>query len=95
MSRDGGVFSFGKIAYAGSLPGRHVHVTDVIGVASTPSGNGYWIARSGGQVYAFGDAKPLGNGTASSCDRFTAIVANPAGAGLPAREGLRPVRRLR
>jgi hypothetical protein len=81
VSRDGGVFSFGKIAYAGSLPGRHVHVTDVIGVASTPSGNGYWIARSGGQVSAFGDAEKLGNGTASSCDRFTAIVANPTAQG--------------
>ena len=25
--------------------------------------------------------KPLGNGTASSCDRFTAIIANPAAQG--------------
>jgi len=77
VSRDGGVFSFGNVAYAGSLPGLHMHVADVIGVASTPSGKGYWIARSGGQVYPFGDAETLGNGTASSCDRFTAIIANP------------------
>jgi hypothetical protein len=81
VARDGGVFSFGKIAFAGSLPGRHIHVTDVVGMASTPSGNGYWIARSNGQVYAFGDAAPLGNGTASSCDRFTAIVGNPVAPG--------------
>jgi hypothetical protein len=77
VSRDGGVFTFGHSSYAGSLPGLHVHVADVIGVASTPSGNGYWIARSGGHVYPFGDAETLGNGTASSCDRFTAIIANP------------------
>ena len=77
VARDGGIFSFGKIAFAGSLPGRHVHVSDVIGMAATPSGNGYWIARSNGQVAAFGDAPPLGNGTASACDRFTAIIGNP------------------
>jgi len=77
VARDGGVFTFGKIPYAGSLPGLGVHVADVVGVAPTPSGDGYWIARSGGQVYAFGDAETLGNGTASSCDRFTAIIANP------------------
>jgi hypothetical protein len=81
VSRDGGIFSFGKIAYAGSLPGRHIRVGDVIGMASTPSGNGYWIARSNGRVYAFGDAQPLGNGTASSCDRFTAIIGNPVAPG--------------
>ena len=81
VARDGGIFSFGKIAYAGSLPGRHVHVTDVIGMATTPSGNGYWIARSNGRVAAFGDAPPLGNGTASSCDRFTAIIGNPVAQG--------------
>jgi hypothetical protein len=77
VSRDGGVFTFGKISYAGSLPGLHVHVADVIGVAPTPSGHGYWIARRGGHVYPFGDAATLGNGTASSCDPFTAIIANP------------------
>ena len=81
VGRDGGIFSYGKIAFAGSLPGRHVHVADVIGMASTPSGNGYWIARSNGQVYAFGDAPTLGNGTASACDRFTAIIGNPVAPG--------------
>ena len=81
VARDGGIFSFGKIAFAGSLPGRHIHVSDVIGMASTPSGNGYWIARSNGQVAAFGDAPPLGNGTASACDRFTAIIGNPNAVG--------------
>jgi hypothetical protein len=81
VARDGGIFSFGKVAFAGSLPGRNVHVADVIGMAATPSGNGYWIARSNGQVYAFGDAEKLGNGVASACDRFTAIVGNPVAQG--------------
>ena len=28
----------------------------VVGIASTPSGNGYWLVASDGGVFAFGDA---------------------------------------
>ena len=31
--------------FHGSLPGRHVFVNDVVGIATTPSDNGYWTAR--------------------------------------------------
>jgi hypothetical protein len=29
-------------------------------IASTPSGNGYWICRADGSVWSFGDAQYLG-----------------------------------
>jgi len=57
-------------------------------MAPTPSNNGYWILRSGGQVYPFGDAMdfgdfvlpeyPLFSGTP---DPAAAIFANPISQG--------------
>src|ERR1019366_3874854 len=32
-----------------------------VGMAPTPSGNGYWLAASGGKVEAFGDAVKFGD----------------------------------
>jgi hypothetical protein len=77
VGRDGGIFSFGTVSFAGSLPGRHVRVSKVVGMASTPSGDGYWIARSSGQVYAFGDAQRFGGVRPPACDPITAIISNP------------------
>ena len=54
--RDGGIFTFGDAPFYGSLPCRGVKVSDVVGMARTPNGTGYWIARSNGQVFAFGQA---------------------------------------
>lgn len=33
----------------------------ICGIAATPSGNGYWLVSMDGGVYAFGDARFLGN----------------------------------
>jgi hypothetical protein len=81
VARDGGIFDYGDAAFFGSLPSVGVHVSDVVGMARTPSGRGYWIARSTGQVYAFGDAAFFGNAPLSSCDAVTAIIANPQAQG--------------
>ncbi|HVA44735.1 MAG TPA: hypothetical protein VNF50_14730, partial [Acidimicrobiales bacterium] len=35
VGADGGVFSFGDAGYLGSLPGSGVHVSDIVGMAST------------------------------------------------------------
>jgi hypothetical protein len=51
------MFTFGDSRYYGSTGGIKLG-TGVIGVASTPSGKGYWIASAGGAVYSFGDAGP-------------------------------------
>jgi hypothetical protein len=72
VARDGGVFDFGDAKFYGSLGGRGI--TNVVGMARIPSGNGYWIVRKsvehicqhGGcgdlaepAVNHFGDAKDL------------------------------------
>jgi hypothetical protein len=43
VARDGGIFDFGDAKFYGSLAGRGF--TNIVGMARTPSGNGYWIAR--------------------------------------------------
>ena len=34
---------------------------DVVGIASTPDGQGYWVVEAGGAVFSFGDAHPQGS----------------------------------
>ena len=80
VARDGGIFSFGNAPFYGSLPGIGLHVTDVVGMAPTPTKKGYWIAERNGQVHAFGDAKSFGNYAPKpefSCDHPVAIFSNP------------------
>src|SRR5687767_9902280 len=61
VARDGGVFSFGsaKSKFFGSA--ANANPATVIGIGVTPTGNGYWIADQRGVVYAFGDARALGD----------------------------------
>jgi hypothetical protein len=63
IASDGGAFKFGHgVDFYGSLPGRGVRVSDVVGLALTPDDGGYWMAGSNGDVYAgFGDAKAFGS----------------------------------
>jgi len=58
---DGGVFSFGAAPFLGSLPGIGIHVSNIVGIATTPDGKGYWLVGSDGGVYAFGDATYMGS----------------------------------
>ena len=51
---DGGVFAFGRAAYAGSAADAGLQRA-VVGVASTNSANGYWLVARDGGVFAFGD----------------------------------------
>jgi hypothetical protein len=77
VARDGGIFSFGDVPFYGSLPSRGVRATNAVGMAPSPSGKGYWIARADGSVYAFGDAQDFGYYTPSPCDPVAGIFANP------------------
>jgi hypothetical protein len=61
LGKDGGVFAFGDAGYAGSLPGEHVHVSDIVGIAPTPDGAGYLLVDSGGGVFPFGSASSPGS----------------------------------
>ena len=73
VGTDGGVFTFGDAGFYGSLPGINVtpqgarvadsvvfHVyaaSQDVFLAPTPSGHGYWMADSTGDVFSFGDAQ--------------------------------------
>ena len=57
-----------------------VSVDNIIGIAATPSGNGYWLISATGTVYAFGSAQKFGTvrGTSSP---VSAIAGTPTGGG--------------
>jgi hypothetical protein len=57
---DGGVFSYGTAPFVGSMGGRHLNAP-VVGVATTPDGDGYWLVSSDGGVFTFGDARFYGS----------------------------------
>jgi hypothetical protein len=59
VGRDGGIFSFGDAAFAGSLPGRGV-TDSIVAVQPTADGGGYEMVSAGGNVYNFGDAPWFG-----------------------------------
>jgi len=57
---DGGVFTYGTAAFAGSMGGQHLNAP-IVGVADTPDGGGYWLVASDGGVFSFGDARFYGS----------------------------------
>ncbi|MEM9034330.1 MAG: hypothetical protein AAGD18_07035 [Actinomycetota bacterium] len=79
VASDGGVFSFApqgvEPAFFGSLGGTGVQ--DVVGLAATPSNQGYWILRSNGVIAGFGDAEDLGEERARNGNTAVGIVSNP------------------
>jgi hypothetical protein len=52
---DGGIFTFGNLAFYGSTGGIVLN-KPIVGMASTPDGQGYWLVASDGGIFAFGDA---------------------------------------
>lgn len=61
QTRDGGVFTYDGAPFKGSLPGVGGQ-GPAIGLAWTPSGEGYWILAADGGVFTFGDAVYQGGG---------------------------------
>jgi hypothetical protein len=51
---------FGGAGSHGSLAGVQLSAP-VVGMASTPDGNGYWLVAGDGGVFSFGDAAPYGS----------------------------------
>ena len=73
----GDVIAFGGAPDLGPPP-----VNDVVDMAATPSGNGYWTVNRSGRVDAFGDAPFLGDVRAVPLNQpIVAIAAHPSGQG--------------
>ncbi|MFI5240394.1 MAG: hypothetical protein ACHQUB_01645, partial [Candidatus Saccharimonadia bacterium] len=54
-TNQGDVGSFGSAAALGGLRGIALHAP-IVGMAATPSGNGYWLLAADGGIFTFGDA---------------------------------------
>ena len=57
---DGGVFTFGSARFFGSMGGRRLS-RPVVGIATPPAHEGYWLVASDGGVFSFGDAHFYGS----------------------------------
>lgn len=60
LGSDGGVFSYGKAPFRGSVPGLGIRATAVL-MAVTPDQAGYWVLGNDGGVFTFGDARFFGS----------------------------------
>ena len=81
VASDGGVFTFGGAGFYGSTGGVHL-VKPIVGMATTPSGHGYWLVASDGGVFAFGDARFHGStGGINLTKPIVGMAATPSGNG--------------
>jgi len=55
-STNGGIFSYGKAPFYGSMGGTHLN-KPIVGIASTATGQGYWEVASDGGLFSFGKAQ--------------------------------------
>ena len=53
---DGGVFALNNAPFYGSMAGHPLN-KPVVGIATTPTGDGYWLVAADGGVFAFGAAQ--------------------------------------
>jgi hypothetical protein len=81
IAEDGGVFTFGEAVFAGSAADLDLR-EEVVGGASSPSGDGYLLFGDAGGVFAFGDARF--QGSAADLALHSPVVAGamtPSGLG--------------
>ncbi len=76
---DGGVFTFGAVAFHGSMGGTRLNAP-VVGIASTPAG-GYWLAASDGGIFSFGAPFYGSMGGIPLNSPIVGIAATPDGGG--------------
>lgn len=94
LADSGAIYSFGGAPYLGGANGGTgtTGITDAmykvdgiraVAMATTPTGNGYWILSSWGHVYAFGDAQYKGgaDGPGGITAPRTAVSITPAPSG--------------
>src|SRR4051812_19361816 len=73
------VFAFGDAGFFGSTGALALN-KPVVGMAATPTGNGYWNVASDGGIFAFGDAGFLGSSGALALNKpVVGMAATPTG----------------
>jgi hypothetical protein len=60
VASDGGIFSYGDATFYGSHGGSALN-QPIVGMASTPTGKGYWMVASDGGIFSYGDATFYGS----------------------------------
>jgi hypothetical protein len=79
-AEDGGIFTFGDAAFAGS-PDGSLGDDALAAIAVTPDGHGYWVASVSGRVLPFGSATDDGSLRAGCHDQAVVGIAARAGGG--------------
>jgi hypothetical protein len=77
---DHSVFAYGDAGFHGSTGNAKLN-QPVVGMASTPSGDGYWLVSEEGRVFAFGDAEHLGSLSSTPPSPIIGIASTPNGDG--------------
>jgi hypothetical protein len=81
VATDGGIFSFGVAQFYGSMGGHPLN-KPIVGMASTPTGHGYWLVASDGGIFSFGDATFLGStGNVHLNQPIVGMASTPTGHG--------------
>ena len=84
---DGEVAAFGDAANLGDLKEINLN-RPIVDMASTPSGNGYWLVASDGGIFSFGDAQFHGSTGAMTLNKpMTSLVQTRLGYDLVAEDG--------
>jgi hypothetical protein len=80
VGRDGAVYSFGDVPFAGAASG----IGEVVDIEPTPTGRGYTVLTANGQVKGFGDSisnSMQGTSGFAADERFTSLSIAPNGRG--------------
>jgi 3D (Asp-Asp-Asp) domain-containing protein len=79
LAAPGSIATFGDATLLGALAG---HTRDIVGIASSGYGQGYWAVGSRGGVFSYGNARFLGSlATDHRSRQIAAIAATPSGHG--------------
>ena len=75
------LYAFGDASFFGST-GSLALTKPIVGMASTPSGRGYWSVASDGGIFSFGDARFFGSTGAIRLNKpIVGMTSSPSGHG--------------